>query len=73
MLEFPAIQEVVEEKVAEARRKDILEVLKVRFKKVPRSLMLKVEAVVNPLELDNLVSLAASCSNLKTFQARLRS
>ena len=69
MIESPLIQELV----ADRRRKDILEFLQERFGSVPREIPTLLESVTKEKRLTELVRLAARCPDLKAFRERLLS
>ena len=68
MLEFPAIQELIQEAVAKSRQKTILRILQVRFKSVPAEVAPAVQAIHDEAKLDKLVKLAAICPTLEAFR-----
>jgi hypothetical protein len=67
MLELPFIQEIV----AETQHKTLLRFLAARFVQVPEEIRTAVQAVQDPVKLDELVDWAGRCPDLAAFQPRL--
>jgi hypothetical protein len=72
MLEFPAVQEVVAEVVAEARHKAILTVLEARFGPVPEDLAADLRGIADEQRLTDLTKQAALSPNLDVFRSKLK-
>lgn len=73
MFESPLIQEIVTKEVTRVRHDSILRVLKARFRPVPPDLATAVQEIGAAWQLDKLVRYAATCPDLESFRARLRS
>jgi hypothetical protein len=58
---------LMEKARGEARQQDILEVLKARFGEIPEEVQVKLEALLDPEGLRNLLRLAARCDSLASF------
>lgn len=68
MLEFPAIQELV----AEARHRDIIKALELRFGAVPQEIVSEVQAIRDAKKIDELFDHAITCADLDAFKSHLR-
>ncbi len=75
MIESPVlqefVQEIVQERVAEARHRDILRFLGARFGVVPHDLAAALRSVQDETKLDELVDWASRCPTLEQFSIRL--
>jgi hypothetical protein len=67
-VESPLIREIV----GGVRQKDILKVLRTRFGAVPPELEAELKSILDETVLDATIELAASCSDLRSFEAELR-
>jgi hypothetical protein len=66
MIESPLIQEIE----AKRTQRDILKVLKTRFKKVPEDIVAGLGKVLEEKDLDDLLGVAAICKGLAEFRRR---
>ncbi len=69
MLEFPAIQELIQELVAETLQKDIVTVLEARFGAVPEELVAELQTIGDEQRLNGLIKHAAVSPDLGSFRA----
>ena len=75
MIESPLIDELVEESrhkaVVESNHKVILRFLRKRFGTVDDDLLVKVRAITDEQQLDDLLDEAVFCPDLNTFRTKL--
>lgn len=67
MFESPLIREIL----AQARHRDILQVLEIRFGPIPPDLARLIQTVEAETKLDKLVDLTVGCPDLETFRIQL--
>ncbi len=71
MIESPWLKEVLEECEVKLQRKNILEILEVRFGAIEPEVSADLQRITDPVRLRELLLLAARCPHLDAFRARL--
>jgi hypothetical protein len=71
MIDSPILNELIDEKVAEGRQRDVLEFLEARFGPVPLDVMQRVKEVTNADRLSQLIKQSARCPDLEAFRQAL--
>jgi hypothetical protein len=71
MIDSPVLNELIAEKNAEVRQRDVLEVLEARCGPVPLDVVQQIKQITNADQLLQLIKQAARCPDLETFRQAL--